>query len=139
MKDPECEAGDALSISLELQRQFTDEFLESYSLGRLNEAACEVLEKHLLICEECRERLSDADHYVGVMRSGLARLRKSQQACIGDAEPAKTVPGHERNVDIHFRECPRCRTLSSFARFAKIDRYTCQECGEVIVVQAPVP
>jgi anti-sigma factor ChrR (cupin superfamily) len=35
----------------------SDGLLERYSMGRLTEAETAPLEEHLLICEECRNRL----------------------------------------------------------------------------------
>ena len=54
----------------------TEESLELYALGRLAEEKAESLEQHILICEECRNRLDSADTFVRAMRSGAVRLRR---------------------------------------------------------------
>jgi hypothetical protein len=45
----------------------TDEDLELYALDRLGDAA--PVEEHLLVCEECRERLAGWDAYVRAART----------------------------------------------------------------------
>lgn len=42
----------------------TEDALEEYALGRLRGAAVARLEEHLLICEECQNRLSQIDSFV---------------------------------------------------------------------------
>lgn len=42
----------------------TEETLEEFALGRLRGAALTRLEEHLLICEECQDRLSELDAFV---------------------------------------------------------------------------
>ncbi len=41
-----------------------EETLEEYALGRLRGAALARLEEHLLICEECQDRLSELDTFL---------------------------------------------------------------------------
>jgi hypothetical protein len=42
----------------------TEDALEEYALGRLRGAALARLEEHLLVCEECQDRLSQLDTFV---------------------------------------------------------------------------
>jgi hypothetical protein len=44
------------------------EELELYCLGGLTEVRCARLEEHLLLCEICRDRLTETESYVEVMR-----------------------------------------------------------------------
>jgi hypothetical protein len=44
------------------------EELELYCLGGLTEVRCARLEEHLLLCEICRDRLTETESYVAVMR-----------------------------------------------------------------------
>jgi len=54
----------------------SEEALEQYAMRTLPEAAeLGRLEKHLLICSECRNRLQTMDDYVAAMRSAAAKLR----------------------------------------------------------------
>lgn len=45
--------------------------LELYALGRLAEAHAAPVEEHLLVCEECRQRLAEWDTYVAAMRAAM--------------------------------------------------------------------
>ena len=49
--------------------------LERYSLGHSEEAAAARIEEHLLICQPCRDRLTQVDEYVRAMREAAAKLR----------------------------------------------------------------
>jgi hypothetical protein len=46
----------------------TEEDLEQYCLGGLTEVRCAPLEEHLLLCETCRDRLTESDSFVTAMR-----------------------------------------------------------------------
>lgn len=48
-----------------------DEALERYSLQRSSDEEIETVEEHLLVCDECRARLDQADHYHRTMRLAL--------------------------------------------------------------------
>ncbi len=58
----------------------TDDALELYALGRLEDLRTEALEEHLLICEPCQERLDETDIFVRAMKGAAARLRAEQKA-----------------------------------------------------------
>jgi anti-sigma factor RsiW len=51
-----------------------DEVLEQYSLGTLPEEEAERLEEHLLICQECRDRLEETDAFVEATRGAALAL-----------------------------------------------------------------
>jgi anti-sigma factor RsiW len=46
-----------------------DQSIEAYALNRLAEAGAAPVEEHLLVCEECRERLAKFDACVRAMRA----------------------------------------------------------------------
>jgi hypothetical protein len=58
----------------------TDDALELYALGRLEDLPMEALEEHLLICEPCRVRLDETDIFVRAMKGAAARLRVERKA-----------------------------------------------------------
>jgi hypothetical protein len=66
--------GDSLEHRGSAGGHFSEETLESYSLGRLPPASQADLEEHLLICEECRNRVADSDDFVSVMRAAAMNL-----------------------------------------------------------------
>ncbi len=47
--------------------------LELYALDRLADDKAAPVEEHLLVCEQCRERLSGLDEYVKAMRAALSK------------------------------------------------------------------
>ena len=53
--------------------------LEAYSLRRISEPEVVSLEEHLLICEACRQRLSESEDYVRSMQRASARSRTEPQ------------------------------------------------------------
>jgi hypothetical protein len=63
-------------MSYKFEQHFDEESLELYAFGRLAEARAELLEEHLLICEECRARLDATEQYIKVMARGSRLLRK---------------------------------------------------------------
>ena len=56
-------------------RHINADSLEIYALGRLAESDGVPVEEHLLVCEQCRERLAGWDEYVGAMRSACWQFR----------------------------------------------------------------
>jgi len=48
-----------------------EEVLELYALGRLEEDRLGPVEEHLLVCEECRQAIEQAEEYARVMRAAL--------------------------------------------------------------------
>jgi hypothetical protein len=63
-------------MSYKFEQHFDEESLELYAFGRLAEARAELLEEHLLICEECRTRLDTTESYIKAMARGSLQLRK---------------------------------------------------------------
>jgi len=53
-------------------RHASENALEEYALGRLLEPELASLEEHLLLCDECRERLRAVDEFIQMLRVGLA-------------------------------------------------------------------
>lgn len=45
-----------------------EEELEQYCLGGLAEVRCGRLEEHLLLCEACRDRLTETESFIGAVR-----------------------------------------------------------------------
>jgi anti-sigma factor RsiW len=65
-------------MQLDRNRHASDETLEQYSVGSLEESAAENLEEHLLVCPECQRRLEETDAFVAAMR-GAARSLEGQE------------------------------------------------------------
>jgi hypothetical protein len=57
-------------------RHGSDELLEQYSMGRLDERTSQDLEEHLLICASCQDNLALADAYRKSMCGAALRLRE---------------------------------------------------------------
>jgi anti-sigma factor RsiW len=51
-----------------------EELLERYSLGRIEGDEAAPLEEHLLVCQECRDRLEGLNVYHRAMRSALQSI-----------------------------------------------------------------
>jgi|ERR1700733_1313027 hypothetical protein len=58
-------------------RHASDELLEQYSMGRLDEQASQDLEEHLLICAGCQDNLAFTDAYRKSMGRAAVDLRKA--------------------------------------------------------------
>ncbi len=52
----------------------SEETLELYVMARLPETDEARVEEHLLVCEECRDRVQEAEDYVQAMQTALAEL-----------------------------------------------------------------
>ena len=64
-----------------------EETAEKYSLSQLSARKTAEVEKHLLVCDSCREVVTVCDSYVAAMRTAAAKLRATQ------AKPKKRVVG----------------------------------------------
>jgi uncharacterized CHY-type Zn-finger protein len=53
--------------------------LESYAMRTLSASEVESLEEHLLLCAECRDRLTAADEYVAAMKSAAAWKMRQEE------------------------------------------------------------
>jgi hypothetical protein len=60
----------------EHDRHMNDEEIEGYSAGTLPEDALAHAERHLLVCDGCRQRVAEADAFVPAMRRAAARVRE---------------------------------------------------------------
>jgi anti-sigma factor RsiW len=58
----------------------SDECLEQYALGSLEEPLLGEVEEHLLICSQCQEHLKEIDAFRVAMRSAAARLEGEEEA-----------------------------------------------------------
>lgn len=58
----------------------SDDRLEEYCLGRVPAVELEDFESHLLICQECQERLQETDLYIRTMRRAIVALRPGPAA-----------------------------------------------------------
>jgi hypothetical protein len=59
---------------------FEDEDLDSYSRRSLSEDSAACVERHLLICEICRDRLVEAEEYRAAIKAAARGLRSRQPA-----------------------------------------------------------
>lgn len=57
-----------------------DDTLEAYSLGRLTDADTALIEEHLLVCAQCRDRLTWWDEYTVAMRKAIREMRQAGRA-----------------------------------------------------------
>jgi anti-sigma factor RsiW len=60
-------------------RHIDEEAAEKYSLGQLSARKVAEIEKHLLICEPCRQAVAASDAYVAAMRKAATKLRKAEK------------------------------------------------------------
>ena len=66
----------------------SEDALERYAMRTLPEPELAVLEEHLLICAECRQRLQATEQYVAAMREAAARMTASGTDQQGSEEPS---------------------------------------------------
>ena len=55
-------------------RHIDDDDLERYVLGQLSEADAVLIDEHLLVCQECQDRLAHVNQRVQAMRASRRRL-----------------------------------------------------------------
>jgi hypothetical protein len=67
-------------MQLDINGHASDECLEQYAQGSLEEPLLGELEEHLLLCSQCQEHLKEIDHYRAAMRSAAARLEREEEA-----------------------------------------------------------
>jgi len=56
----------------------TEETLEHYALGLLEGGSLESFEEHLLTCEQCSRRVTEADQRIALMRKALTEVEYSR-------------------------------------------------------------
>lgn len=76
-----------------------EEELEQYCLGSLVETRCARLEEHLLLCETCRDRLTETENYIAAMRqagrqSGKQHAEQSAAGIVAGRARREWWPGH---------------------------------------------
>jgi hypothetical protein len=74
--------------SLNLNCHPSEETLELYALGRLQESELEQVDIHLLMCETCQDTVAEADQYVAALTSALAEAESARAL----PSPAAAVP-----------------------------------------------
>lgn len=74
-------------------QHISEELIDEYTLGRLVGAQAAAVEKHLLICNECQDRLRLTEDFVRALRATI-------HAQPGDA--------HSRGGDVPAQRCARC-------------------------------
>jgi len=67
-------------MQLDINGHASDECLEQYALGSLEEPLLGELEEHLLLCSQCQEHLKEIDAFRVAMRSAAARLEGEEES-----------------------------------------------------------
>ena len=57
----------------EAMPHISDDSFDHYAMGRLAESDMSVVEEHLLICQECQDRMKATDTYLKAMRSAMKK------------------------------------------------------------------
>ena len=70
----------------------TDDQIERYTLGTLQEAETAALEEHLLICEACRERAENTEAFTTAMREALIQEAQAPQSVAARVEWLSWLP-----------------------------------------------
>lgn len=65
---------------MEIVQHVTDKTLERYAMQTLPEVETGPLGEHLLVCQQCRDRLQSEIDYVTAMRGAAAQIRADQKA-----------------------------------------------------------
>jgi predicted anti-sigma-YlaC factor YlaD len=61
-------------VWMEISRHIEEEKVEGYVMGALAEDAAADVEQHLLVCEACRDRVTEAEAYVLAMKRTTPRM-----------------------------------------------------------------
>lgn len=67
-------------MQLNIDGHASDECLEQYAMGSLEEPLLGELEEHLLLCSQCQDHLQEIDAYHAAMRNAAARLEREDEA-----------------------------------------------------------
>jgi len=62
------------------QNHIAEDVLEQYAMSKLGEAEVIPVEEHLLICEQCRERVAWLDEFVRSMRAAAGMNHTAKAA-----------------------------------------------------------
>src|SRR5579863_1128025 len=71
---------DGAAMQLDTNGHASDECLEQYAQGSLEEPLLGEIEEHLLLCSQCQEHLNEIDAYRAAMRSAAARLEGEEES-----------------------------------------------------------
>ena len=67
-------------MQLDINGHASDESLEQYALGSLQEPLLGEIEEHLLLCSQCQDHLREIDAFRAAMRNAAARLEHEDEA-----------------------------------------------------------
>ncbi len=67
-------------MQLDTNGHASDECLEQYAQGSLEEPLLGEIEEHLLLCSQCQENLKEIDAYRAAMRSAAAQLEGEEES-----------------------------------------------------------
>ena len=67
-------------MQLDINGHASDECLEQYALGALQEPLLGEIEEHLLLCSQCQEHLEEIDTFRAAMRNAAARLEDEEES-----------------------------------------------------------
>jgi len=99
----------------EAMPHISDDSLEQYTMGTLPEPDLNLVEEHLLICEECQDRLKATDAYVVAMRSALKKhgKREAKDSGVFSQAALDCLPrsNDSRRFDITVRESPSATVI----------------------------
>jgi hypothetical protein len=68
----------------------TEDLLEEYVFGRLQEPALSTLEDHFFVCSSCQSTLADLENYIRAAKTALTELQQARPA------PAAALPAWTR-------------------------------------------
>ena len=63
---------------METVQHVSDDTLERFAMQTLHEPEAGPLEEHLLVCNECRDRLDVEIEYVTAVRGAAAKIRRQK-------------------------------------------------------------
>jgi hypothetical protein len=76
-------------IPIEPDQHPDEEQIERYAMGALQEQEADRLEEHLLLCQDCRRRLAEADEYIPAMKGAAWEITREEYA--GESRPRRWV------------------------------------------------
>ena len=62
---------------MEIVQHVSEDDLENYAIRSLPAPESDHLAEHLLICEDCQDRLRATDEFVAVMKAAAGKIRES--------------------------------------------------------------
>jgi predicted anti-sigma-YlaC factor YlaD len=70
----------------------SEEVLECYSMNNLPEDRIVQVQEHLLICEPCREKLTEVDLFVSSMKVAAQQIAEEEQRASSHSAPLVRHP-----------------------------------------------